>query len=135
MAEQKSKGVVCRLCNEQMELETRPKTERGERRHRYVCPMCGAHTRWARTPADAWRSADIKAGPERCYTREPVLCPYYRQHSYKDHKIQCESCITEGIMMSTSFYDKRVMILHMQNYCRGKSEKCPVAIACTKKYE
>lgn len=118
-----------------MELEVRSASEWGKRRYRYTCAACGAHGSREATAQRAFAFAMRKTDPGRKYTRQPITCEYYKRHSFKEHVIKCESVFAEGMLTSNSFADKKTMLIHVQQYCRGNPDACPVRQMCQAKYK
>lgn len=127
--------IKCMVCGGTMRAEERRRAEWGRRRYRYSCPKCGAHTSRELSLRKAYEAALRRREPEECLTREVIICPYHRRHSYKDRSLSCESCMRGGMTTTTTFSDKKLMIAHMQMYCRTDPDACPVARECTRKYE
>lgn len=118
-----------------MRLEERPAAEWGKRRFRYSCPSCGAHGSREATAERALQYARRAKDPGRKYTRASVTCEYYKRHSFKDRVIKCESVFADGVVTSSTFADKKTIMVHMQKYCRGRPDECPLKQLCSAKYE
>lgn len=126
--------ILCGECGTEMELEVLPRNEYGDRRYRLRCPQCGAHSRREVTAKKAREKAQVQS-LERRYTRMPIICPYYKEHSFKAHQLKCESAIAAGMATATTFYDKKLMLIHMRQYCRGDHTACPIGRACENRHK
>lgn len=124
----------CDLCGGEMRLVELDKAQWGERRYRYECPDCGAHTRRARYASEAKRTANVRR-PETRYTREPVRCPYYKRHCLDRRTITCEAPV-HGARTMTIFFDaKKALLMHMQRACRRGPESCEIAQTLARLYD
>lgn len=129
--------VRCKVCGcKQM----RPEVLRSSSdwRYRYKCPVCGAVTPRARTAARALQVAQAyNRSKHRIW--QPIACPFYKRHNRQGKWLQCESPLSDGLVLTNSFHSGIDMDLYMQMCCRcdANSEpvrECPIAKLCEEKF-
>lgn len=127
---QKTPGIYCQICGEQME----PEYLAEKRRWRFKCPHCST-----RTPTRDGRGQAASAA-KKCdmierSLRAPIVCPYWIRARGDRMAIDCEPPAQGGRILRMGFEDVRSMQTHMARFCRTCWRECPIARGNEEKYK